>query len=164
MQVVVKAKYYIHTYGPGSITWEKRYVWWTINQGQAEYYVHSSSSTAEEPRERRIMIKRAKLRKEPQIGLDFQREEALQNININRRLCNLALSARWHSCCKTKRINGWTDVLQPSLLPSPPFISSASPLSMLVLYGGSQKPKTYLAITLSVEAWAWWIAFLGWIM
>ena len=38
------------------------------------------------------MIKRAKLRKEPQIGLDFQREEALQNININRRLCNLALS------------------------------------------------------------------------
>ena len=34
---------------------------------------------------------------------------------------------------KCSRINGWTDVLQPSLLPSPPSISSASPLSMLVL-------------------------------
>ena len=78
MQVVVKAKYYIHTYGLGSITWEKRlqYVWWTINQGQAEYYVHSSSSTTEEPRERRIMIKRAKKRTTGWIRLPKRRSTA----------------------------------------------------------------------------------------
>lgn len=163
MQVVVKAKYYIHTYGLGSITWEKRlqYVWWTINQGQAEHYVIINHRRAK---------KHDKTSKVEKRTTDFQREEALQNININRRLCKYVvtwflLNSRSLSALalvlqnKADKWVNWRTATFSSPLASFSFFSLSPIYASLV----GQQPKTK-NLSLSVGAWAWWIAFLGWIM